>query len=47
MEMTMKPRAKWLNDLLLTKRCVRHATTKRPSRQKQKQQFRRDFNALG
>lgn len=39
----MKPRAKWLNDLLLSKRCVRHATIKRPTRQSQKQALRRDI----
>lgn len=42
----MKPRTKWLNDLLLSKRCVRHATIKRPSRQKQKQSLRKELRAV-
>jgi len=39
----MKPRAKQLNDLLVRKGHAVHKTAKRPSRQKQKQDFRREL----
>jgi len=39
----LKPRAKWLNDLLLSKGHSRHKTVKQPSRDKQKQDLRREL----
>ena len=43
MNSTLKPRAKWLNDLLLSKGHARHATVKRPSRQKEKAALRKEL----
>jgi hypothetical protein len=43
MNPTLKPRAKWLNDLLLSKGHARHKTVKRPSREAQKRDLRREL----
>ena len=40
----LKPRAKRLNDLLMSKRCSRHEDPRNPSRSKQKQAFRRELS---
>lgn len=39
----MKPRARQLNDMLVRKGHAVHKTAKRPSRQKQKQQMRKEM----
>jgi (p)ppGpp synthase/HD superfamily hydrolase len=41
-----KPRAKWLNDILLSKRSERHADPKNLSRQAQKLQTRKELEKL-
>ena len=38
---TPKPRAKQVNDILMTKRCERHQDMRRPSRSEVKQQTQR------
>lgn len=38
---TIKPRAKQVNDILMTKRCERHQDMRRPSRSEVKQQTQR------
>ena len=43
MSNSIKPRAKWLHELLRSKHAARHATLKVPSRQKQKQELRREL----
>jgi len=41
-----KPRAKWLNDILLSKRSERHADPKNLSRQAQNVQTRKEVEKL-
>ena len=40
-----KPRAKWLHDLLSTKRSEKHLDVRTPSREKQKQRLNREIAA--
>lgn len=39
-----KPRAKVVNDILVSKRCERHQDPRRPSRAQQKQNFLKAMN---